>query len=97
MVTPIHPSAWKVDSPKRVGRGMRALKAALGEYGWKAQVRAMKDEAKRWRSKSTIQRQAELEAEALDVPYDEVLRSLEEESRQSSEESAHRIQEETAF
>jgi hypothetical protein len=76
---------------------MRALKAALGEYGWKAQVRAMKDEAKRWRSKSTIQRQAELEAEALDVPYDEVLRSLEEESRQSSEESAHRIQEETAF
>ena len=40
---------------------------------------------------------AELEAEALDVPYDEVLRSLEEESRQSSEESAHRIQEETAF
>jgi hypothetical protein len=76
---------------------MRALKAALGEYGWKAQVRAMKDEAKRWRSKSTIQRQAELEAEALDVPYDEVLRSLEEESRQSSEESAPRIQEETAF
>jgi hypothetical protein len=76
---------------------MRALKAALGEYGWKAQVRAMKDEAKRWRSKSTIQRQAELEAEALDVPYDEVLRSLEEEPRQSSEESAHRIQEETAF
>ena len=76
---------------------MRALKAALGEYGWKAQVRAMKDEAKRWRSKSTIQRQAELEAEALDVPYDEVLRRLEEELRQSSEESAHRIQEETAF
>ena len=80
-----------------VGRGRRALKAALGEDGWKAQVRAMKDEAKRWRSKSTIQHQAELEVEALDVPYDEVLRSLEEESRQSSEESEHRIQEETAF
>ena len=90
----------KADHPtvrKMVGRGRRALKAALGEDGWKAQVRAMKDEAKRWRSKSTIQHQAELEVEALDVPYDEVLRSLEEESRQSSEESEHRIQEETAF
>ena len=33
----------------------------------------MKDEAKRWHSRSESQRRAELEAEALGVPYDEVL------------------------
>jgi hypothetical protein len=42
-------------------------------------------------------RQAELEAEALGVPYDEVLRRLEEGSRQSSQESKHRIREGVAF
>ncbi len=38
----------------------------------------MKDEAKRWHSTSEIQRRAELEAEALGVPYEEVLKHLEE-------------------
>jgi hypothetical protein len=52
-----------------VKRGRRALKAALGEEGWKEQVRGMKAEAQRWRSKSDTQRQAELGAEAFGVPY----------------------------
>jgi hypothetical protein len=80
-----------------VGRGRRALKAALGEDRWKEHVRAMKDEAEAWRSRSPVQRQAELEAEALGVPYDEVLRRLEEESRRNSEESNHGIREGVAF
>jgi hypothetical protein len=57
----------------------------------------MKTELQRWRLKSEIQRQAELEAEALGVPYEEVLRRLEEGSRQSSQESKHRMHEGVAF
>jgi hypothetical protein len=33
----------------------------------------MKEEARRWDSRSEIQRQAELEVEAFGIPYDEVL------------------------
>jgi hypothetical protein len=82
---------------KMVRRGRSALVAALGEEGWRDQAQAMKEEAQRWHSRSEIQRQAELEAEALGVPYDEVLKRLEEESRRSGGESNHRIQEEVAF
>jgi hypothetical protein len=67
---------------KMVRRGRSALVAALGEAGWRAQAQAMKDEAERWHSRSEVQRRAELEAEALGVPYEEVLKHLEE--RQSS-------------
>jgi hypothetical protein len=90
----------KADHPtvrKMVGRGRRVLKAALGEDGWKEHVRAMKGEAEAWRSRSPGQRRAELEAEALGVPYDEVLRRLEEESRRSSEASNHGIREGVAY
>ena len=90
----------KADHPtvrKMVGRGRRALKAALGEDGWKGQAQGMKAEAKRWSSKSEVQRQAELEAEALGVPYDEVVRRLEEGSGRSSQESKHGIREGVAF
>jgi hypothetical protein len=80
-----------------VKRGRRALKAALGEEGWKEQVRGMKAEAQRWRSKSDTQRQAELGAEAFGVPYEEVLRCLEEGSRQIREQSEHGIREGVAF
>ena len=82
---------------KMVRRGRSALLAALGEEGWQAQVQAMKDEAKRWHSRSEIQRRAELEAEALGVPYDEVLKRLEEEPRQSGGGSEHGVQEEVVF
>ncbi len=37
----------------------------------------VKAEARRWRSRSEVQRQAELEAEALEIPYEEVLWRLE--------------------
>src|SRR5829696_690298 len=90
----------KADHPtvrKMVGRGRRTLKSALGEDGWKEHVRAMKEEGEAWRSRSPVQRQAELEAEALGVPYEEVLRRLEEGSRRSSEESKHGIREGVAF
>jgi hypothetical protein len=79
---------------KMVRRGRSALVAALGEEGWQAQAQAMKDEANRWHSRSEVQRQAELEAEALGVPYDEVLKRLEEESRQSGRGNERGVQEE---
>jgi hypothetical protein len=90
----------KADHPrvrKMVGRGRRTLKAALGEEGWKAHVRVMKEEAEAWRSRSPVQRQAELEAEALGVPYDEVLRRLEEALRRRTEESKYGIREGVAY
>jgi hypothetical protein len=54
----------------------------------------MKDEAKRWHSRSEIQRRAELEAEELGVPYDNVLERLEEESRHSGGRGERAVQEE---
>jgi|SRR5215211_460284 len=71
----------KGDHPKvrkMVRRGRSALVAALGEEGWRDQAQAMKDEAQRWHRRSQIQRRAELEAEALSVPYEEVLKHLQE-------------------
>jgi hypothetical protein len=61
---------------KMVRRGRSALAAALGEEGWRAQAQAMKEEAEWWHSRNEIQRQAELEAEALGIPYDDVLKRL---------------------
>src|SRR5215210_2426801 len=82
---------------KMVKRGRSALVAALGEEGWRDQVQAMKDEAERWHSKSEIQRQAELEAEALGVPYDEVLKRLEAKSRRGGGGIEYGVQEEVAY
>jgi hypothetical protein len=82
---------------KMIRRGRSALVAALGEEGWRDQAQAMKEEAKRWHSRNEIQRQAELEAEALGIPYDDVLKRLEEESRRSGGGSAHGAQKEVAF
>jgi hypothetical protein len=82
---------------KMVKRGRSALVAALGEEGWRDQVQAMEDEAQRWHSRSEIQRQAELEAEALGVPYDEVLKRLEAKSSLSGRRSEPRVQEELAY
>jgi len=71
----------KGDHPKvrkMVIRGRSALVAALGEVGWRDQARAMKEEAQRWHSRSEVQRRAELEAEALGIPYEDVLKHPEE-------------------
>ena len=82
---------------KMVRRGRSALVAALSEEGWRAQAQAMKEEANRWHSRSEIQRRAELEAEALGVPYEEVLKRLEEESRHSGGRGERGVQEEVVF
>lgn len=87
-----HPTVRKI-----VRRGRSALVAALGEEGWRDQSQAMKDEVKRWHSRSEIERRAELEAEALGVPYDEVLGRLEEESRRSGGRGKRGVQEEVVF
>jgi hypothetical protein len=71
---------------KMVKRGRSALVVALGEEGWRAHAQAMKEEVKRWHSRSEIQRRAELEAEALGVPYEEILRHLEERQPSGSRE-----------
>jgi len=75
----------KGDHPKvrkMVRWGRSALVGALGEEGWQDQAQTMRDEAQRWHSTSEIQQRAELQAEALGVPYEEVLKHLEE--RQAS-------------
>jgi hypothetical protein len=51
------------------------------------------EETEAWRSLSSLERQAELEDEALGVPYEELLRCLEEESRRSGKESKHGMRE----
>jgi hypothetical protein len=71
---------------KMVKRGRSALVVALGEEVWRAHAQAMKDEARRWYSRSEIQRRAELQAEALGVPYEEVFRHLEERQPSGSRE-----------
>jgi hypothetical protein len=82
---------------KMVRRGRSALVAALGEVGWQAQAQAMKEEAKRWHSRSEIERRAELEAEALGDPFDEVLKRLGEESRHSGGGGERGVREEVVF
>jgi hypothetical protein len=57
----------------------------------------VKAEARRWRSRSEVQRQAELEAEALEIPYEEVLWRLEKGSGRSGEEGKYGIREGVAF
>lgn len=76
---------YKGDHPtvrKMVGRGRDILKRALGEEGWWSQVEAMRAEAERWLSLSGTQREAEAQAEALGIPYEEALkRSRKDEAR----------------
>lgn len=61
---------------KMVLRGRRVLERALGAEGWRKQVETMRAEAKRWRSMSEPEREAELEAEALGIPPEEAQRCL---------------------
>ncbi len=59
---------------KMVRRGRRILEKALGVEGWRTQAEAMRIEAGRWSSLSEEEREAEMEAEALRVPYEEPFR-----------------------
>ena len=77
--------------------GTREIPAKPTKEGWQARAQAMKEEAKRWHSTSEIERRAELEAEALGIPYDEVLKRLEDESRRSGGGGERGVREEVAF
>lgn len=55
---------------KMVRRGRRILEQALGVEGWRTQAEAMRIEAERWSSLSEEEQEAEMEAEALGVPYE---------------------------
>jgi hypothetical protein len=66
---------------RMVTRGRAVLESALGGEGWLRQVEAMKAEAARWSSLSEARREAEAEAEALGIPFEEALRRLEDEDQ----------------
>ncbi len=73
-VSPPEDVGHKGDHPtvrKMVRRGRRILEQALGVEGWRRQAEAMRIEACRWNALSEEEREAELEAEALGVPYEE--------------------------
>ncbi|WP_143527466.1 sigma-70 region 4 domain-containing protein [Rubrobacter xylanophilus] len=87
-VSPPRDFSYKGDHPtvrKMVGRGRRFLKMGLGEEGWQGQVEAMKEEAKRRRGMSEVEREAEDLAEAFGIPYEEALKHVEEEREQNRE------------
>jgi hypothetical protein len=76
-VPPPEDAGHKGDHPtvrKMVRRGRRVLEQALGVEGWHTQAEAMRVEAERWNSLSEEEREAEMEAEALGVPYEEPFR-----------------------
>lgn len=52
---------------------------ALGKEGWQRQIQAMKDDARRWRSLSEVEQNAEGMAEYLGIPYAEALQRAKEE------------------
>jgi hypothetical protein len=73
---------YKGDHPtvrKMVARGREILERALGKEGWLRQAEAMRIEAERWLSLTDAEREAELEVDALGVPYEEALRRAREE------------------
>ncbi len=77
-----HPTARKM-----VRRGRRILEKALGVEGWRTQAEVMRVEAERWSSLSEEEQEAEMEAEALGVPYEEPFRHTGEETRRKDEPS----------
>jgi hypothetical protein len=73
---------YKGDHPtvrKMVARGRKILERALGKEGWRRLAEAMRTEAERWLSLTDAEREAELEVDALGVPYEEALRRAREE------------------
>ena len=67
---------------KMVGRGRGAMEGALGQEGWQTHTEAMQARMYRWSSMNETEREAELEAETLNIPFDEVLQRIEEERGQ---------------
>ena len=79
---------YKGDHPavrQMVKRGRSVLERALGKEGWQEQIGNMKAEAKRRRSLSQVERDAEDISEFLRIPYEEALqRAKEDEARRRS-------------
>ncbi len=74
--------SYKGDHPtvrKAVGRGRKAFEIGLGKEGWLTHVEAMKEESRRRRGMSEVERDAEDAAEALGIPHEEALKLVEEE------------------
>ena len=72
---------------KMVRRGRKAVEGALGEEGWQTHAEAMRARMEYWLSRSDLERTAELESEALDLPYEEALQRVEEENERRDRES----------
>lgn len=70
---------------KMVGRGRRFFKTGLGEEGYASHVESMKEEGKRRRGMSEIEREAEDLAEIFGIPYEDALEQVEEEQAQTCE------------
>ncbi len=68
---------------KMVGRGRKFFRCGLGDEGYASHVEAMKEEAKRRRDMSEIEREAEDLSEAFRIPYEDALERVEEERAQS--------------
>lgn len=64
---------------KMVGRGRKFFKTGLGDEGYESHVEAMKEEAKRRRGMSGIEREAEDLSETFRIPYEDALERVEEE------------------
>ena len=64
---------------KMVGRGRRFLTAGLGDEGYASHIQAMKQEARRRRGLSNVERDAEDMAEAFGISYEDALRRVQEE------------------
>ena len=62
-----------------VGRGRTFFRMGLGDEGYASHVEAMKEEARRRRSMSEVEREAEDLAEAFGITYEDALRRVEEE------------------
>lgn len=80
--------SYKGDHPtvrKMVGRGRRFFKTGLGEEGYASHVESMKEDVKRRRGMSGIEREAEDLAEAFGIPYEDALEQVEEEKNQDQE------------
>ena len=68
-----HPTVRKV-----VGRGRKFFKTGLGDEGYASHVESMKEEVKRRRGMSGIEREAEDLAESFGISYEDALEQVEE-------------------
>lgn len=64
---------------KMVRRGRCAVEGALGQEGWRTHAEAMQAKMDLWLSMTQTERDAELEAESLGIPYEDALQRIEEE------------------